>query len=63
MEGQWRIVNDTPCWTRSRRTIWFLFRFVDGEPEYLQTPTGKLRTWRSREAADNFLAKNKDYPQ
>jgi hypothetical protein len=55
-ERDWQIGNCTPCWTK--RHIYFLHRTnANGDKEYVETPTGKLRTWRTKEAAERYLCK------
>jgi hypothetical protein len=57
-ERDWQIGNDSPVWLKPRRHIYFLHRTnANGDKEYVETPTGKLRTWRTKEAAERFLFK------
>lgn len=51
----WRIANDSPVWLKPRRTIYFLTRRQNGRREELETESGRLRTWKAREAAEKAL--------
>ena len=50
----WQIGNDTPAWLG--RHIYFAHRRNgNGEKEYVNRPSGRLRTWRTFKAAERFL--------
>jgi hypothetical protein len=51
----WRLANDSPCWLQPRRHIYFLTRTVNGRREDMLTPSGRLRTWETSDAANKFL--------
>ena len=51
----WTWGNDTPVWRKPRRTVYFIFRRVCGNVEYLRDKRGRLRTWRSQAAVKKAL--------
>jgi hypothetical protein len=55
--NEWTWGCDTPCWTRPRRTIFFIYRqAANGVTEYLNDARGRLRQWESRDAVKKALA-------
>ena len=52
---EWTWGNDTPVWLKPRRTVYFIFRRIDGNTEYLRDKRGRVRTWRSQEAVKKAL--------
>jgi len=52
MTTEWQVWNDTPIWLKPRRTVYFIARNdADGNREDYRDKAGRLRTWRTREAA------------
>ena len=52
----WTIESATPTWMGRYRTIYFLWRFAGGRRENYLTPSGRLKIWRSKAAAEKFLS-------
>lgn len=55
-EPVWMIGNDSPCWMKPG-IYHFAYREKNGKTEYLLTPTGKIKTWKTREAAEKAVKK------
>lgn len=47
--SQYHVRNDSPVWLKPRRTVYFITNGWAGPA--VTTPTGRYRTWRTREAA------------
>ncbi len=52
----WTWGNDTPVWLTPRRTIYFIFRRIDGKAEFLKDKRGRMRKWYSQNAVKAALA-------
>jgi hypothetical protein len=52
---EWTWGNDTPLWLKPRRTVYFIFRRIQGNTEYLRDKRGRMRMWRSQEAVKKAL--------
>ena len=52
---EWTWGNDSPVWLKPRRTVYFIFRRIDGTTEYLRDKRGRVRMWRSQEAVKKAL--------
>ena len=52
---EWTWGNDTPLWLKPRRTVYFIFRRIDGNTEYLRDKRGRVRMWRSQMAVKKAL--------
>lgn len=53
----WQWAVDSPCWLKPRRTVYFILRCHNGQLEYQETPTGRIREWKTREAVISVLKK------
>lgn len=54
--AEWTWGNDTPVWMSPRRTVYFIFRRIDGKAEFLTDKRGRMRRWYSQEAVKTALA-------
>ena len=54
-DTDWTWGNDTPVWLKPRRTVYFVFRRIHGNVEFLRGKRGRVRIWRSREAVKDAL--------
>ena len=52
---EWMWGNDSPVWLKPRRTVYFIFRRIDGNTEYLRDKRGRVRMWRSQKAVKKSL--------
>ena len=52
---EWTWGNDTPPWLKPRRTVYFIFRRIQGNVEFLGDKHGRMRRWRSQEAVKKAL--------
>jgi hypothetical protein len=62
MKNQWIVGNDTIQGRKSSRTVWCLYRKHFISTEYYRTDTGRLRTWKSEEAAKKFCEHLNRFP-
>jgi hypothetical protein len=52
---EWTWGNDAPPWLKPRRTVYFIFRRIQGNIEYLRDKRGRVRMWRSQKAVKKAL--------
>ena len=56
-DNDWTWGNDSPVWLNPRRTIYFIFRVLHGNVEYLRGKSGRMDNVPSQEAVKKALKK------